>query len=228
MSISIYGLHLPKSFQDLLRQKVQVSIYSCLKERPKSNKSEVWFGQAPRHWDDYLKLFANLGWINWGQGLLWHFHDSSLPFRLERSTAYTTIIKIWGTGRTNRKSRQRKKESCLHFFKNCHSSTASETVIIPLTAGSGYDTQMLWVNNGQLYNRSIDSQNWRAKGTLGTFWSNHLFILIIKLRLGERKWFAMDSKSRTGIHSRVLTFSQHGYSKSSAIQFYCSTSRWIQ
>lgn len=175
-----------------------------------------------------MTIWSSLRWINWGQGLLWYFHDFSLPFRLERSPAYTTIIKIWGTGRTNRKSRQRKKESWLHFFKNCHSSIASQTVIIPLMAGSGYDMQMLWVNNGQRYNRSIDSQNWRAKGTLGIFWSKHIFILIIKLRLGERKWFAKDSESRTGIHSRVLTFGQHGYSKSLAIQFYCSISQWIQ
>lgn len=44
---------------------------------------------------------------------------------------------------------------------------ASKVVIAQLIAGSGYDTQMLWVNNGQLYDRSIDPQNLRAKGDLG-------------------------------------------------------------
>ena len=40
-------------------------------------------------------------------------------------------------------------------------------MIILLIAGSGYDIQMLWVNNGQLYSRSADPQNLRAKEDLG-------------------------------------------------------------
>lgn len=52
---------------------------------------------------------------------------------------------------------------------------------------------------------------------MGAFWSDHLFIQIIKLRLAEKKWLAKDSEGRTGIHSRVLTFRQHGYSKSSPV-----------
>lgn len=55
----------------------------------------------------------------------------------------------------------------------------------------------------------------RAKENLEDSLVKYLFIQIIKLKLGEKKWLAKDTETRSKIHSRVLTFSQHGYSKSS-------------
>lgn len=83
-------------------------------------------------------------------------------------------------------------------------------MIILLIAGSGYDTQMLWVNSRQLDRRSVDPQNLRVKEDLGERLVKPAFYTDYMLMLGEKKWLAKDSESRTRIHSRVLTYSQHG------------------
>lgn len=132
------------------RKKVQVSTYSCFKEGPKSKDLEVWFGQTPRSWDDYLKLLHLQIWAGSTED---RRHDIS------RTPHWHLTIKIWGTGRTV----ERTKERWFDLFRNCHSCIASRVVIILLIAGSRSDTQMLCVNNGQLYNRSTDPQNLRAK-----------------------------------------------------------------
>lgn len=52
----------PRSFET--ERKCKLSIYFCLKEGPKSKDSEVWFGQAPRSWDGYLKLLHLQFWLD--------------------------------------------------------------------------------------------------------------------------------------------------------------------
>lgn len=142
---------LPQSLQDLLRQKKSASLnLFLLKEGPKSKDFEVWFGQPPRSWDDYLKLLHLQIWAGSTEDR--HHDISSTPH-------WHLAIKIWGTGRIV----ERTKERWFDLFRNCHSCIASKVVIILLIAGSGSDTQMLWVNNGQLYSRSTDPQNLRAK-----------------------------------------------------------------
>lgn len=132
------------------RKEVQGSTYSCFKEGPRSKHFEVWFGQTPRSWDDYLKLL---------QMQIWAGSTEDRRRDISSTPHWHHTIKIWGTGRTV----ERTKESWFDLFRNCHACIASKVVIILPIAGSGSDTQMLWVNNGQLYNRSIDPQDLRAK-----------------------------------------------------------------
>ena len=62
MGICIYGLFLSQSFQDLLKQQeVQISIYSCLKEGPKSKDKHpevgmiIWSSCICKYGPDQLR-----------------------------------------------------------------------------------------------------------------------------------------------------------------------------
>lgn len=161
MGICIYGLVLSRSFQDLLKQQKKCKSQFI----PAYKKAQVQ-RQTPRSWDDYLKFLHLQIWAESTEDR--HCRDiSSIPHchsGYKRAAPSPLYIKIWEIGRI---TVDREKESWFDVFKNSHSFVASKVVIILLIAGSDYDTEMLRVNNGQLYNRSIDPQNLRAKVDLG-------------------------------------------------------------